>query len=92
MQKSKKKKKSEGGLLFFPLRSVKVFSSEQERCGLEREVKAGHFCVSLTHTSSVEWPSDINKERTKPPCSSLFIARGAIYVPMTFPYIQYALF
>ncbi|KAF7691067.1 MICAL-like protein 2a [Silurus meridionalis] len=56
--------------------SVQVFSSKQERCGLGTEIKAGHFCISLTNTCSMEtsWLSGINKEHTRPP-SSLFIAR-----------------
>ncbi|XP_053468928.1 MICAL-like protein 2a isoform X2 [Ictalurus furcatus] len=57
--------------------SVEVLSSDQERCGSSTEVKAGHFCVS-SNTSSMEslWLSGINKEHTRPPSSSLFIARA----------------
>ncbi|XP_053531187.1 MICAL-like protein 2a isoform X4 [Ictalurus punctatus] len=57
--------------------SVEVLSSDQERCGSSTEAKAGHFCVS-SNTSSMEslWLSGINKEHTRPPSSSLFIARA----------------
>ncbi|XP_026785277.3 MICAL-like protein 2a [Pangasianodon hypophthalmus] len=59
-------------------KSVEVLSSEQETCGSGTEVKAEHFSISLTNTSSMEslWLSDINKEHTRPPSSSLFIARA----------------
>ncbi|XP_027029702.2 MICAL-like protein 2a isoform X2 [Tachysurus fulvidraco] len=59
-------------------RSVKVFSSEQERHISSTEVQAGHLCISLTNTSNTESPSlsGINKERTRPPSSSLFITRA----------------
>ncbi|KAK3532698.1 hypothetical protein QTP86_028066 [Hemibagrus guttatus] len=55
-----------------------VLSSEQERCGSDTEVKTGHLRISLTNTSSTEspWLSGINKEHTRPPSSSLFIARA----------------
>lgn len=80
-------------MFFSPLRSVEVLSSDQERCGSSTEAKAGHFCVS-SNTSSMEslWLSGINKEHTRPPSSSLFIARGAVRMPMTFAYIDYGLF
>ncbi|XP_060713241.1 MICAL-like protein 2a isoform X1 [Tachysurus vachellii] len=59
-------------------RSVKVFSSEQERHVSGTEVQAGHLCISLTNTGSTESPSlsGINKEHTRPPSSSLFITRA----------------
>ncbi|MCJ8746454.1 hypothetical protein PDJAM_G00142040 [Pangasius djambal] len=59
-------------------KSVEVLSSEQETCGSGTEVKAEHFSTSLTNTSSMEslWLSGVNKEHTRPPSSSLFIARA----------------
>ncbi|XP_060798100.1 MICAL-like protein 2a [Neoarius graeffei] len=56
-------------------KSVDVLSSEQEKYGSGTEVKASCFCISPTNSSSMEplWLSGINKERTRPPSSSLFI-------------------
>ncbi|TSS23710.1 MICAL-like protein 2 [Bagarius yarrelli] len=69
-------------------RSDRVLSSEQQCRRLGTKAQAGNLC-SLTSTNSL-WLSGINKEHPRPHSSSLFIARGAVRVPMTFAYIDYA--